>query len=153
MLAGLWVAAVLRYTFRLFASGSVFPLPDQAQPWLELIPPDRADAVFGRRRRCRRGALRAVSLAWLSTQRSAELAARRIAGWRILSVGTEPLKITKYVALSSTRASAGEGDERHSDALLVHDARQPMGQRLTGGRPCRKFLRVIERRLAAMAAS
>jgi hypothetical protein len=60
-----------RYTFRLFPSGSVYPLPDEAQPWLDLIPPTRpmpcsdaiADAVE---------ALRELSsLAWLDTQRSA----------------------------------------------------------------------------------
>jgi hypothetical protein len=62
---------VLRYTFRLYASGGVYSLPDEAQPWLELIPPTRpmpcsdavADAVE---------ALRELSsLAWLNTQRSA----------------------------------------------------------------------------------
>jgi hypothetical protein len=61
---------LLRYTFRLFASGSVYPLPEEAQPWLDLIPPTRpmpcsdaiADAVE---------ALRELSsLAWLDTQRS-----------------------------------------------------------------------------------
>jgi hypothetical protein len=61
---------LLRYTFRLFASGSVYPLPQEAQPWLDLIPPAKpmrcsdavADAVE---------ALRELSsLAWLDTQRS-----------------------------------------------------------------------------------
>jgi hypothetical protein len=61
---------LLRYTFRLFASGGVYPLPEEAQPWLDLIPPTKpmpcsdavADAVE---------ALRELSsLAWLDTQRS-----------------------------------------------------------------------------------
>ena len=61
---------LLRYTFRLFADGSVYPLPQEAQPWLDQIPPAKpmrcsdavADAVE---------ALRELSsLAWLSTQRS-----------------------------------------------------------------------------------
>lgn len=61
---------LLRYTVRLFASGSVFPVPDEAQSWLDLIPPAKpmpcsqaaSDAIE---------ALRELSsLAWLDTQRS-----------------------------------------------------------------------------------
>lgn len=60
---------LLRYTVRLFASGGAYHMPDEAQPWLDLIPPTRpmqcsdavADAVE---------ALRELSsLAWLDTQR------------------------------------------------------------------------------------
>ncbi len=62
---------LLRYTFRLFASGSVYPLPEEAQPWLDVIPPTRAtpcsDAVADAVE-----ALRELSsLAWLDMQRSA----------------------------------------------------------------------------------
>lgn len=61
---------LLRYTFRLFASGSVYPMPDEAQPWLSLIPPTRpmpcSDAIDDAVE-----ALRELSsLAWLDTQRS-----------------------------------------------------------------------------------
>jgi hypothetical protein len=61
---------LLRYTFRMFAFGGVYPMPEEAQPWLGLIPPTKpmpcsdavADAVE---------ALRELSsLAWLDTQRS-----------------------------------------------------------------------------------
>lgn len=60
---------LLRYTFRLFTSGGAYPMPDEAQPWLDSIPPTKpmpcsdsvADAVE---------ALRELSsLAWLDTQR------------------------------------------------------------------------------------
>lgn len=61
---------LVRYTFRLFASGGVYPLPEEAQPWLDLIPPTKpmpcSDAVAD--------AVEALgelsSLAWLDTQRS-----------------------------------------------------------------------------------
>lgn len=40
---------LLRYTYRLFDSGGVYPLPEEAQPWLDLIPSTRpmpcSDAV------------------------------------------------------------------------------------------------------------
>jgi hypothetical protein len=61
---------LLRYTLRLFASGEVYPSPQEAQPWLGLIPPTEpmpcsdavADAV---------DALRELSShAWLGMQRS-----------------------------------------------------------------------------------
>lgn len=64
---------LLRYTYCLFASSSVYPSPDEAQPWLDLIPPIRpmpcseavADAVE---------ALRELStLHWLDTQRETGL--------------------------------------------------------------------------------
>jgi hypothetical protein len=62
-------APLLRYTFRLFASGGVYPVPHEAESWVALIPQTRpmpcsdavADAVE---------ALRELSsLAWLDTQR------------------------------------------------------------------------------------
>jgi hypothetical protein len=71
---------LLRYTFRLLASGNVYPLPQEAQPWLDLIPPTKpmpcsdavADAVE---------ALRELSsLAWLDTQRSTGPALQEAAG-------------------------------------------------------------------------
>lgn len=60
---------LLRYTFRLFTSGSIYPLPQEAQPWLHLIPPAKpmpcSDAVADAAE-----ALRELSsLAWLGTQR------------------------------------------------------------------------------------
>jgi hypothetical protein len=59
-----------RYTFRLFASGGIYPLPQEARPWLDLIPPTKpmpcSDAVAD--------AVEALgelsSLAWLDTQRN-----------------------------------------------------------------------------------
>ncbi|WP_326943735.1 hypothetical protein OG439_27680 [Amycolatopsis sp. NBC_01307] len=67
---------LLRYTHRLFASGSVYPSPDEVQPWLDLIPAARpmpcSDAVAD--------AVEALtelsSLAWLGTQRSTGQAAQ-----------------------------------------------------------------------------
>jgi hypothetical protein len=65
---------LLRYTFRLFVSGGVDALPEEARLWLDLIPSTRpmpcsdavADAVE---------ALRELSsLAWLATQRGAGMA-------------------------------------------------------------------------------
>jgi hypothetical protein len=61
---------LLRYTIRLFASGDVYPSPQEAQPWLDLIPPTKpmpcSEAVADAAE-----ALRELSsLTWLGTQRS-----------------------------------------------------------------------------------
>ncbi len=62
---------LLRYTFRVFTSGSVFPLPDEAEPWLDAIPPTRpmpcSDAVA----KAVEALSELSSLAWLDIQRSA----------------------------------------------------------------------------------
>jgi RecA/RadA recombinase len=68
---------LLRYTVRLFASGTVYPLPDEAEAWLELIPPVKpmpcsaavVDAVEALHERS--------ALAWLSTQRDVGVAVQQ----------------------------------------------------------------------------
>jgi hypothetical protein len=67
---------LLRYAFRLFTSGSVYHMPDEAQQWLDLIPPTKpmpcSDAVGDAVE-----ALRELSsLAWLDTQRDTGPAAQ-----------------------------------------------------------------------------
>lgn len=69
---------LLRYTVRVFASGTVYPVPDEAQPWLDQIPPARpmpcSDAVADALE-----ALRELSsLGWLDTQRGTGLAVQEV---------------------------------------------------------------------------
>lgn len=70
---------LLRYTLRIFASGDVYPMPDEAQPWLDLIPPIKpmpcSDAVADAVETLRE----LSSLVWFDTQRNTGLAAQEAA--------------------------------------------------------------------------
>jgi hypothetical protein len=61
---------LLRYTFRLYTSGGVYPLPDEAQPWLDLIPPTRPMPCSDALADTVEALSDLSSLGWLDTQRS-----------------------------------------------------------------------------------
>lgn len=110
---------LLRYTFRIFASGGVYRLPEEAQPWLDLIPPTRpmpcsdavADAVE---------ALRELSsLAWLDTQRSAGPAVQEAVD---AAVSRFRVATARLEALPRDEITAGLKEE--IDALAVRVQRE-----------------------------